>query len=552
MAGRRVLGDAVPGALRPAGWSHVPRSFRRALVGCPLLVGLAAVFVALLDPRPAVIATTVVAFVSEVTAALACFWSARHAAAGDRRWRVLIGTFAVGLAGGALLTAVTLLKGDSIRSVILEYLGLIVFYGLALAGLLCLPTYPVDGRSVRGQGSDLTRWHAIVVLDSALIVGSVLLFEWGTSLEAIARASAPDPAQLLIALVHQLTVLALAATVLLIATFRRPRSPATLALLGSGLLAYSLTGSIHVYRFAHGHYDLPAWSLIPLIVSLQLIALSALAPVRGPVEQHTAAEAGPRSMWVHTALPYAVLGVTGLLPLGKLVAGTPLNRVETYGVVSLLLLAFTRQMITMAENTHLLAEVRKREKQLNYQAFHDPLTGLANRALFARRLQHEVDPDIEPGNDTTSTGSQAAVSVLCLDLDQFKRVNDTFGHAIGDELLKIIAGRLRAGTGTNDTVARLGGDEFAVIIDSSGPDKPVHVAQRLAAAVQTPCHLAGRTYLPHASLGLVTLDPDARPASPDSLLHQADLAMYAAKRTKTGRPVVYDRHLVGGDHPPCP
>ncbi|MCK9904736.1 GGDEF domain-containing protein [Frankia sp. Cpl3] len=530
----------------------MPRSFRRALVGCPLLVGLAAVFAALLDPGPAVIATTVVAFVSEVTAALACFWSARHAAAGDRRWRVLIGMFAVGLAGGALLTAVTLLKGDSIRSsVTSEYLGLIAFYGLALAGLLCLPTHPVDGRGVHGRGSDLTRWYAIVVLDSALIVGSILLFEWGTSLEAIARASAPDPVQLLIALVHQLTMLALAATVLLIATFRRPRSPTTLALLGGGLLAYSLTGSIHVYRFAHGHYDLPAWSLIPLIVSLQLITLAALAPVRGPVEQHTAAEAGPRSMWAHTALPYAVLGVTSLLPLGKLVAGTPLNRVEAYGAVSLLLLAFTRQMITMAENTRLLAEVRKREKQLNYQAFHDPLTGLANRALFARRLQHEVDPDIEPGNDATPTGSQAAVSVLCLDLDQFKRVNDTFGHAIGDELLKIIAGRLRAGIGTNDTVARLGGDEFAVIIDSSGPDEPVHVAQRLAAAVQTPCHLAGRTYLPHASLGLVTLDPDARPVSPDSLLHQADLAMYAAKRTKTGRLVVYDRHLVRGDHPPC-
>lgn len=448
---------------------------------------------------------------------------------------------------------VILLKGGSIRSsVTSEYLGLIVFYGLALAGLLCLPTYPVDGRGVRGRGGDLTRWHAIVVLDSVLIVGSVLLFEWGTSLEAIARASAPDPAQLLAALVHQLTVLVLAATVLLIATFRRPRSPATLALLGGGLLAYSLTSSIHVYRFAHGHYDLPAWSLIPLIVSLQLIALAALAPVRGPVDRDTAAEPGPRSMWAHTALPYAVLGVTGLLPLGKLVAGTPLNRVEAYGAVSLLVLAFTRQMITIAENTHLLAEVREREKQLNYQAFHDPLTGLANRALFARRLQREVDPGIGPGNDDAPTGSQAAVSVLFVDLDQFKRVNDTFGHAIGDELLKIIAGRLRAGTGTNDTVARLGGDEFAIILDSAGPDRPVHVAQRLAAAVQTPCQLSGQTYRPRASLGLVTLDPDARPASPDSLLHQADLAMYAAKRAKTSRLVVYDRHLVTCDHPHCP
>ncbi|WP_347177118.1 GGDEF domain-containing protein [Parafrankia sp. EAN1pec] len=531
----------------------MPRLFRYALAGCLLYVGLAAVFAALLAPGPAGIATTLVAFASEVTAAVACFWSARHAATDDRRWRVLIGMFVVGLAGGALITAVTLLKGDPITSAVTsEYLGLIVFYGLALAGLLCLPTYPVEGRGVRGRGGDLSRWHAIVALDSVLIVGSVLLLEWGTSLEAIARASGPDPAQLLGALVHQLSVLILAATVLLIATFRRPRSPATLALLGSGLLAYALMNIIVVYRFAHGHYDLPAWSLMPLVVSLQLIALAALAPVRGPVDRDSAAAPGPRAMWAHAALPYAVLGVTSLLPLGKLVAGTPLDRIEAYGAVSLLALAFTRQMITIAENTHLLTAVREREKQLHYQAFHDPLTGLANRALFARRLQREVDHGIEPRNDGAPTGGQAAVSVLFLDLDQFKRVNDTFGHATGDELLKIIAERLRAGTRANDTVARLGGDEFAVILDGAGPDKPVQMAERLAAAVQTPCQLAGQTYLPRASLGLVTLDPDARPASPDSLLHQADLAMYAAKRAQTSRLVVYDRHLTvrrGRDQP---
>ncbi|KPM54090.1 GGDEF domain-containing protein [Frankia sp. CcI49] len=534
--------------MRSAGWSGIPPPLRHALVGCALLVGLAALSAALLAPGPAGTATTVVAFVSEVTAAAACFWSARHAAVDDRRWRVLIGMFAAGLAGGALLTTVILLNGDTIRSAATSaFLGLIAFYGLALAGLLYLPTYPVEGRSARGRDGGLNRWHVIVVLDSLLIVGSVLLFEWGTSLAAIVRASSPDPAQLLVALVHQLTALVLATAVLLIATFRRPRSPATLALLGGGLLGYALTNSINVYRYAHGHYDLPAWSLMPLIVSLQLITLAALAPASAAVDRNTTVEPGPRAMWAHTALPYAVLAVTGLVPLGKLVAGVPLNPVEAYGAVSLLVLAFTRQMITLAENTRLLAEVREREKQLNYQAFHDPLTGLANRALFARRLRHEVDPGTEARGGDTATGGQAAVSVLFVDLDQFKRVNDTFGHAIGDELLKITAARLRAGTRANDLVARLGGDEFAVILDGSGPDDPVHVAQRLAITVQTPCQLAGQTFQPRASLGLVTLDPDTWPMTPDSLLHQADLAMYAAKRADTTKLVIYNRRL--GVHP---
>ncbi|EFC80479.1 GGDEF domain-containing protein [Parafrankia sp. EUN1f] len=522
----------------------MPPPFRHVLVGCSLLVGLAALSAALLARGPAQITATIIAFASEVTAASACFWSARHAAADDRRWRVLIGMFAAGLAAGALITAVILLNGDTIRSAATStFLGLIVFYGLALAGLLYLPTDPVEGRIARGRYDGLVRWHVIVVLDSLLIVGSVLLFEWGTSLAAIVRASAPDPAQLLAALVHQLAVLVLTAAVLLIAAFRRPRSPATLALLGGGLLGYALTNSINVYRYAHGDYDLPAWSLMPLIVSLQLITLAALAPARAAVDRTTTVEPGPRAMWAHTALPYAVLAVTGLVPVGKLVAGVPLDPVETYGAVSLLVLAFTRQMITLAENTRLLAEVREREKQLNYQAFHDPLTGLANRALFARRLRREVDPGVEPRGDDTATGGQAAVSVLFVDLDQFKRVNDTFGHATGDELLRIIAARLRAGTRANDTVARLGGDEFAVILDGSGPDDPVNVAQRLATAVQTPCQLAGQIFQPRASLGLVTLEADTRPITPDSLLHQADLAMYAAKRADTTKLVIYDRRL---------
>ncbi|MBL7490238.1 GGDEF domain-containing protein [Frankia sp. AgB1.9] len=527
--------------------------FRRAAVCGALLVASAGVFVAVLGSGPAQIATLVVAVVSEAAASITCLWSARRAAPGDRRWRVLIGIFAAGLGAGGLLTLVKLLStGSVVGNVTSEYSGLIVFYGLALAGLLSLPTCPFEDRGARRFRGGPSRWHVIVVLDSVLIVGSVLLVEWGTSLEGLVRTRSPDPAEVAFALVHQVAALILTATVLLIGTFRRPRSPATLALLGAGLLAYALTNGLLVYRFAHGDYDLPGWSLLPIIVSLQLITLAALVPVRGQGSQDGEPMPDPRAMWAHAALPYAVLGVAGVLILTRLVAGAPLDRVEAYGTVSLLVLALARQMMTIAENTHLLAEVRVRERQLRHQAFHDPLTGLANRALFSRRLARAVGPGNAPGGDGDTPGGDGAlagreaVAVLFVDLDHFKGVNDAFGHAIGDELLKISAARLRGAVRATDTVARLGGDEFAVILDGDGADEPVQLAQRLAAAVEAPCKLAGRRYDPRASLGLVTLDRAAGPTCPDTLLHQADLAMYAAKRERSRRLVVYDPALSAG------
>ncbi|ADP81506.1 GGDEF domain-containing protein [Pseudofrankia inefficax] len=525
--------------------------FRRAAVGGALLVALAGVFAVVLGSAPARIATVAVACVSEAVASVACLWSARRAEPGDRRWRVLIGVFAVGLGAGGLLTLVTLVSSASISAnVTSEYSGLIVFYGLALAGLLSLPTCPFEDRGAHRTRAGPSRWHVIVVLDSVLIVGSILLVQWGTSLEDLIRTSAPDPAEVAFALVHQVAGLILTATVLLIGTFRRPREPATLALLGAGLLSYALTNGLLVYRFAHGDYDLPAWSMLPIIVSVQLITLAALTPVGGQGNRDGEAMAAPRAVWAHAALPYAVLGVAGVLILGRLVAGAPLDRVEAYGTVSLLVLALARQMMTIAENTHLLAEVRVREGQLRHQAFHDPLTGLANRALFSRRLARAVGGDHPPSGAGSTPGGGAlagreAVAVLFVDLDHFKGVNDAFGHAVGDELLKISAARLCAAVRATDTVARLGGDEFAVILAGHGPDKPVQIAQRLAAAVEEPCELAGRRYDPRASLGLVTLD-HAGPTCPDTLLHQADLAMYAAKRERSRRLVVYDPVLSTG------
>ncbi|ABD10989.1 GGDEF domain-containing protein [Frankia casuarinae] len=512
------------------------------------------------NPETPRIASIFLDAAAQLATAAACFRTARQVRGTERRRR-----FARLAAGGVLVanlaTAATFLAGGFLTGRMSpSYAIFLVLYGVALAGLLSLPTAPVEGqgentRTARHSGY---RWHTITLLDCVLIVGSIILLAWGTTLAALVPAGPPDPIQLLAALLHPVASLILATAVLLITCFRRPRSPAASVLLSTGLLIDGLTSNISVYSTAPDSHHLPPWAMIGFTLAFMMIFLAALLPARTHPDNPTPdslttdslttdslTPGGPRAVWAHAVLPYAVLGAAGLLILGKLSTGAQLDRFEAYGMVGLLLVALVRQMVTLAESNRLLAEVRQRARQLHHQAFHDPLTGLANRALFTRRLQRALthDPDNPDNPDACHAGDSGTVSVLFLDLDGFKLVNDTLGHAAGDELLKISAERLRADTRAVDTVARLGGDEFAIILGSGGVDAR-KVGERLAMAVQEPCLLAGQIYTPRASFGLVTLDGSTtRPASPDSLLHQADLAMYAAKRERAGRLVVYRPEL---------
>jgi diguanylate cyclase (GGDEF)-like protein/PAS domain S-box-containing protein len=166
--------------------------------------------------------------------------------------------------------------------------------------------------------------------------------------------------------------------------------------------------------------------------------------------------------------------------------------------------------------------------QLEYQAFHDPLTGLANRALFYDRVGHAL---------ALAQREQRAVMVLFLDLDDFKQVNDTLGHAEGDRLLTMIATRLRACARATDTVARLGGDEFAILVqDQNADDGGRRLVERIREQMSFPFELAGRELRVGASIGSSTADG----GSVDRILHRADLAMYSAKRSEKGTHRAYD------------
>jgi diguanylate cyclase (GGDEF)-like protein/PAS domain S-box-containing protein len=183
-------------------------------------------------------------------------------------------------------------------------------------------------------------------------------------------------------------------------------------------------------------------------------------------------------------------------------------------------------------NTRDVSERKRLERELKHQAFHDPLTGLANRALFRDRVSHALARARRQGQ---------SISVLYLDLDDFKKVNDSLGHAEGDRLLVVAAERFRICARAGDTVSRLGGDEFAVLIEDGADAVGVAaVVDRLGEAMLHPFLLGGNEVKVNMSVGVASAGPDD---SADDLLRNADMAMYTAKRRGKGRCETYQAHM---------
>jgi diguanylate cyclase (GGDEF)-like protein len=170
-----------------------------------------------------------------------------------------------------------------------------------------------------------------------------------------------------------------------------------------------------------------------------------------------------------------------------------------------------------------ITERRRLEQRLNYLAHHDALTGLANRVLLRERLDAALG-QVKP---------QDSLAVFCLDLDQFKTINDTLGHPVGDLLLKSVAEALRSCAGETDLVARMGGDEFAILQSGAAqPEGATRLATRIIEALGKPHHIGGQRVASGASIGISIAPADGN--EPDQLLKQADLALYRAKQDGRG------------------
>lgn len=185
-----------------------------------------------------------------------------------------------------------------------------------------------------------------------------------------------------------------------------------------------------------------------------------------------------------------------------------------------------------------LTEHKRLEQQLAHQAFHDALTGLPNRALFLDRLVHAL---------ARAERCCSSVAVLFVDLDNFKVVNDSLGHAAGDALLSAVAQRLSACLRPGDTIARLGGDEFTVLVEDVGElEVATEIGAQIADALRRPLVVQGHTLFVSASIGVAQSGLAmgvARTAQADDLLREADIAMYQAKNGGKSRCAVFDRRM---------
>jgi diguanylate cyclase (GGDEF)-like protein len=279
---------------------------------------------------------------------------------------------------------------------------------------------------------------------------------------------------------------------------------------------------------AHGrvYFSAPQLAEMPVVrVELDPDLLSTLGSATGGVtitrcepERHSLlrplAELGAEFFWVWPVLSGDRL--VAVLSLGYRDAPAADPALARYGA------EFADRLSVALSNS-------ARDERLYRQAHFDALTGLPNRLLFRDRLAQELA-------SATAGGTRGAL--LYVDLDHFKRVNDSVGHAAGDQLLTIVAQRLRACVKEGDTVARLGGDEFTIVLRQVS-DRTV--AERIIAALEAPVNVAGRDHFVRASIGITLFPDDATHI--DELMRNADAAMYRAKESGRGRVVFFDRTL---------
>ncbi len=200
-----------------------------------------------------------------------------------------------------------------------------------------------------------------------------------------------------------------------------------------------------------------------------------------------------------------------------------------------LLLAVSSQISAAFENGQLAGAIRAmsaEKDELTRRAFYDPLTQIPNRALFLDTVSKAF---------TRMPDTRRALALMFIDLDGFKQINDTHGHAMGDEVLNGIAARLRAQIRKLDMVARLGGDEFGILINGMrNPTDAPFVARRIVAILHSPLQIDGQVVCVGGSVGVTVVDDPLSPLTPDEALRRADMAMYLAKRQGKNRYVIFD------------
>jgi diguanylate cyclase (GGDEF)-like protein len=429
--------------------------------------------------------------------------------AGRRFWRQLALAAVLIVPASNPLTEVSLGRGKPGPLLIVAVAMLVSALLLVIWALLRLP---VRSRS-RGDGLRLG-------LDAATVLVCTATFLWHFVLEPMANSRVDLRAALALLMISIVCLLAVLAVVKLMLAGVDAVDSRALRVLASVVLVGAIGAALIPV------FDTPRLAGTSNVITTVEAVITALAAViqyrsRGP----TAADAARRS---YSVLPYLAVGAIDSLLLTVTVQSRAQLPVVV-GAVAATAIVVVRQLLAFRDNAALVESLREHQRLLREQATHDSLTGLANRALFNETLAQAFE-----------MARPRTLTALLIDLDDFKTVNDTLGHQVGDGLLVEVGHRLRAAVRPDDLVARLGGDEFAILLPSTRQDQALEVAARVVAELDRPAYSHGHRLDVRASVGVAELaaDDDAQ-----ALLRHADIAMYAAKRLGKGRYACYTPDL---------
>jgi diguanylate cyclase (GGDEF)-like protein len=419
----------------------------------------------------------------------------------------------------------------------------------SLADIFYLAPYPLVGAGLlvfirdRSPGRDRA-----ALIDAAVITVVSSLLAWVLIIEKCARMPSLNFVERIISVAYPLGDLILLALLARLLVGGGMRSVA-LGFLGAGVVA-ALVGDVLFLKLQAMGYETALidlgwicnytfWGVAVLHPSARTISAKPRGADTGLTRRRLMLLAG-----VSVAAPVVLAvewacGATTHVP--EVVAAT-------VAVFTLVLLRMGNMNREIKDQVHLLqrqkVELRRRgdelrvtleerntfAEKLRYQASHDSLTGLANRATFMERVQGVLESSSADGSD---------VAVLFLDVDDFKVVNDRLGHVAGDELLVAVASRLRGALRSGDLAARLGGDEFGVLVVGAGDEDEMRgVAGRILQAMRGVFEVSGTTVEVHSSIGIAFGPSTDRSA--DQLVRDADTAMYLAKRRGKDRYEVFD------------
>jgi diguanylate cyclase (GGDEF)-like protein len=442
-----------------------------------------------------------------VAATVSCARAAR-ATSGRMRlsWRWLSVATGAWATGEAIWSYYELVAGTATPFPSLADAGFLLYPVAAAVSICCFPF--VQGASVR------SRW----MLDGAIVVCALLAVSWATSLGAITRSGQDSRFALAVSMAYPIGDI-LILTLALIALCRPSSHRPQLTLLAAAMAAMAVSDSAFSYlnavdRFSSGHLVDLGW-VASFLILVVLGSIGASQPEQSAEADGDRGTAGaPATMW-----PYLPLLSAGAVLGWQRWRGDRVEALEATAIVVALVLTMVRQFMTVRENRVLLDIVAAREEQLHNQAFHDALTGLANRALFMNRVHHALE---------LRRRDYRELAIVFCDLDDFKNVNDSLGHRAGDELLGAVAQRLQGVLRPGDTLARLGGDEFALLLEDS--IEPTVAASRIVGSLREPFEVSGHQIAVRASVGVTELAGPGPDISAEELLAQADVAMYSAKR----------------------